>query len=264
MGWNTWSNYPAGRVASPTIIARSKIPSTTHPDDNAISPVTAAASASPSAFAKACLLRRRMREQSIHEAIQAGTSQHRRGSLIALHRNSVPDSVPAAAISVTSPTFEHLEERGLLRPSHPLSAKSEVLAVSTPTRSRARKTARGFVGRAARGRQTRGSAFGFVVLGGLRGEPLLRIGCNERSACLLTRSPHGMAADALGLLSGRPATTLPAASHATPARPCEPRASLMKRSHVTVQGSRRCRSWRRAGHRATAWSALAKSPSTQL
>jgi glyoxylase-like metal-dependent hydrolase (beta-lactamase superfamily II) len=81
----------------------------------------------PPRVAKAYLVHRRMREQSIHDAIKAGATSI--DAVVAkVYAGLDPRLIPAAALSVLA-HVEHLEERGLVRPSHPLTLKSALVAV---------------------------------------------------------------------------------------------------------------------------------------
>lgn len=81
----------------------------------------------PQRFVKAYLLHRRMREQAIFDAVAAGATTI--DAVVAkVYAGLDAKLIPAAALS-TLAHVEHLEERGLLRPSHPLS-QSSALAVA--------------------------------------------------------------------------------------------------------------------------------------
>lgn len=81
----------------------------------------------PQRVAKAFLLHRRMRENSIEEAIRTGASTI---ELVTAKVYQGLDArlVPAAALSVLA-HVEHLVERGLVRTSHPLTLASTLAAV---------------------------------------------------------------------------------------------------------------------------------------
>jgi glyoxylase-like metal-dependent hydrolase (beta-lactamase superfamily II) len=81
----------------------------------------------PQRVAKAYLIHRRMREQAILDAIHAGA--RRIDQVVArVYEGLDPRLVPAAAMSVLA-HVEHLEERGLLRPSPSLTLRSELQPV---------------------------------------------------------------------------------------------------------------------------------------
>jgi glyoxylase-like metal-dependent hydrolase (beta-lactamase superfamily II) len=81
----------------------------------------------PQRYAKAYLLHRRMRENAIQEAIKQGATSI--DAVVArVYAGLDPRLIPAAALSVLA-HVEHLEERGLVRPSQPLSLTSVLAAV---------------------------------------------------------------------------------------------------------------------------------------
>jgi glyoxylase-like metal-dependent hydrolase (beta-lactamase superfamily II) len=76
----------------------------------------------PQRVAKAYLLHRRMRENAIEEAIKGGADTIEKVTL-KVYQGLDPRLLPAAALSVLA-HVEHLEERGLVTPSHPLTMAS--------------------------------------------------------------------------------------------------------------------------------------------
>ena len=80
----------------------------------------------PQRTAKAYLLHRRMREQSIHDAIVAGANSIDE-VVSQVYRGLDPRLIPAAALS-TLAHVEHLGERGLVRFALPLSQESALSA----------------------------------------------------------------------------------------------------------------------------------------
>jgi glyoxylase-like metal-dependent hydrolase (beta-lactamase superfamily II) len=81
----------------------------------------------PQRFVKAYLMHRRMREQAIFDAVAAGAATL--DAVVAkVYAGLDPKLIPAAALSALA-HVEHLEERGLLRPSHPLT-RASALAVA--------------------------------------------------------------------------------------------------------------------------------------
>jgi glyoxylase-like metal-dependent hydrolase (beta-lactamase superfamily II) len=125
MGWNTSIVAPPeGRMGD---YNRSLEVLAARPNDTVYFPGHGGRVEQPQRVAKAYLLHRRMREQSIHEAIVKGASTI--PDVVAkVYAGLDPRLMPAAAMSVLA-HVEHLEERGLVRPSHPLSANSRLKAV---------------------------------------------------------------------------------------------------------------------------------------
>lgn len=76
----------------------------------------------PQRVAKAYLLHRRMRENAIEEAIKGGADTIEKVTL-KVYQGLDPRLLPAAALSVLA-HVEHLEERGLVKPTQPLSMVS--------------------------------------------------------------------------------------------------------------------------------------------
>lgn len=125
MGWNTSVVAPPeGRMGD---YNRSLEVLAARPDDTVYFPGHGGRVAQPQRVAKAYLLHRRMREQAIHEAIKAGAATI--PAIVArVYAGLDPRLVPAASMSVLG-HVEHLEERGLIRPSHPLSMASALAAL---------------------------------------------------------------------------------------------------------------------------------------
>jgi glyoxylase-like metal-dependent hydrolase (beta-lactamase superfamily II) len=125
MGWNTSIVAPPdGRMGDynrslETLIARA--------EDTVYFPGHGGRIEQPQRVAKAYLLHRRMRENAIEDAIRAGAS-----TIEAVTRKVYagldPRLLPAAALSVLA-HVEHLDERGLIRPSQPLSMASTLSAI---------------------------------------------------------------------------------------------------------------------------------------
>jgi glyoxylase-like metal-dependent hydrolase (beta-lactamase superfamily II) len=124
MGWSTSIVAPPeGRMGD---YNRSLEVLAARPNDTMYLPGHGGRVEQPQRVAKAYLLHRRMREQSIHDAIVAGASTI--DAVVArVYAGLDPRLVPAAAMSVLA-HVEHLQERGLVRDSTTLSLKSTLAA----------------------------------------------------------------------------------------------------------------------------------------
>lgn len=125
MGWNTSIVAPPeGRMGD---YNRSLEVLTARTEDTVYFPGHGGRIEQPQRFAKAFLLHRRMRENAIHDAIKAGATTI--DAVVArVYAGLDPRLIPAAALSALA-HVEHLEERGLVRASQPLSLTSVLAAV---------------------------------------------------------------------------------------------------------------------------------------
>jgi glyoxylase-like metal-dependent hydrolase (beta-lactamase superfamily II) len=125
MGWNTSIVAPPeGRMGD---YNRSLEILTARTGDRVYFPGHGGRIEQPQRFAKAYLLHRRMRENAIQDAIKAGATTI--DAVVArVYAGLDPRIIPAAALSVLA-HVEHLEERGLVRSSQPLSLASVLTAV---------------------------------------------------------------------------------------------------------------------------------------
>jgi glyoxylase-like metal-dependent hydrolase (beta-lactamase superfamily II) len=125
MGWNTSVVAPPeGRMGD---YNRSLERLAARADDNLYLPGHGGRVEQPQRVAKAYLLHRRMREQAIHDAIAQGATTIK-AVVDRVYAGLDPRLVPAAAMSVLA-HVEHLEERGLIRPSDPLTMDSALKPV---------------------------------------------------------------------------------------------------------------------------------------
>jgi glyoxylase-like metal-dependent hydrolase (beta-lactamase superfamily II) len=125
MGWNTSIVAPPeGRMGD---YNRSLEILAARPNDSVYFPGHGGRIETPQRVARAYLIHRRMREQSILDAIRSGADSI--DAVVAkVYASLDPRLIPAAALSVLA-HVEHLEERGLIQPCQPLSLASVLAAV---------------------------------------------------------------------------------------------------------------------------------------
>jgi glyoxylase-like metal-dependent hydrolase (beta-lactamase superfamily II) len=124
MGWNTSIVAPPdGHMAD---YNRSLELLMARPQDTVYFPGHGGRIEQPQRVAKAYLLHRRMRENAIEDAIKGGASTIEQVTL-KVYQGLDPRLLPAAAMNVLA-HVEHLAERGLVRPSQPLSMASTLTA----------------------------------------------------------------------------------------------------------------------------------------